>query len=88
MNCDGLFGMRLLKAAFGPCGLRQAAVCSTTYGHAALGESQAHGQRLPHEDVGVVSRLEGSLQLLQLPAVEVGPRATPLRGRVLAVIKL
>ena len=60
----------------------------STYGHSALSEAEPHGQRLSHEDVRVVSRLEGALQLLQLPAVEVGPRTAPLRGRVLAVLKL
>ncbi|GIY71231.1 hypothetical protein CEXT_62991 [Caerostris extrusa] len=46
--------------------------------HSGLHEVQPHGQGLPHEDVGVVRGLEGLLQLLQLPPVEVGPRPPPL----------
>lgn len=46
--------------------------------HSGLDEVQSEGQGLPHEDVRVVGGLEGLLQLLQLPAAVVGPRATLL----------
>jgi len=46
------------------------------------------GERLPHEDVRVVWGLERLLQLLQLPAVEVGPRPPPLLLLVLLLLLL
>lgn len=56
-----------------------------TYGDPALLEVQPHGERLPHEDVRVVAREECPLELLQLPAVEVGPAPPSLRSRALGV---
>ena len=45
----------------------------------ALLEVEPDGEPLPHEDVRVVTRQEGPLQLLQLPLREVCPRPTSLR---------
>lgn len=54
-----------------------------TYSDSGLLEVESEGERLPHEDVRVVTGEEGSLQLLQLPRVEVGPRSPPLAREVL-----
>ena len=55
------------------------------YRDAALLQLEPQRERLPHEDVGVMAREEGPLQLLQLPAVEVGPAAPPLAAAVVVV---
>ena len=54
--------------------------------HSGLHQVELQGQRLAHEDVGVVRVLEGGLQLLQLPAREVGPRPAPLPAPLLAAV--
>ena len=43
-----------------------------SYLNSGLGQAQLEGERLSDEDVGVVTRQESPLQLLQLPATEVG----------------
>lgn len=55
------------------------------YLNAGLDQVQAQRQRLAHEHVGVVALVEGLLQLLQLPAGEVGARPPPLAARALLV---
>ena len=52
-----------------------------------LGEVEFESKRLPHEHIRVVTVLEGSLQLLQLPPAEIGARAPTFRSlRVAQVV--
>lgn len=55
------------------------------YLNSGLDQVQAQRQRLAHEHVGVVALVEGFLQLLQLPAGEVGARPPPLAAWTLLV---
>lgn len=47
-----------------------------TYSNSRFLEVQPHGKSLSHEDIGVMTGLERSFQLFQLPSAEVGSRAT------------
>ena len=47
-------------------------------GDPGLLEVQLESDGFPHEDVRIVTRLEHSLQLLQLPLTEVGAGPAPL----------
>lgn len=59
-----------------------------TYRDPGLLEVETECERLPHEHVGVVTGKERSLQLLQLPTVEVRPGAPPLAGQVVIAAQL
>ena len=74
-------GLHLFKSLLGPGDW-----VLTTDLHSGLHQVQLEGQRLAHEDVGVVRVLEGGLQLLQLPAREVGPRPAPLPAPLFAAV--
>lgn len=51
----------------------------STYLDTRFDEVETHRERFAHEDVWVMGSLEGLLQFLQLPPIEVGARSTPLR---------
>ena len=57
---------------------------ASSYRDSALLELQPESERLPHEYVGIVAGEEGPLQLLQLPAIEVGSTASSLAAAVVA----
>lgn len=59
-----------------------------TYRDPGLLEVEAERERLSHEHVRVVTGEERSLQLLQLPAVEVRPGAPSLTGQVVIAAEL
>ena len=50
-------------------------------------EVELEGHGLPHEDVGVVTRVEDPLQLLELPLRKVGPRTPPFGLVALRICK-
>ena len=56
-----------------------------SYGNSGLFEVESHGQGFPHEDVRVVARLKGPLQLFQLPGAEVGAGTAPLARRIVQI---
>lgn len=55
------------------------------YLNPGLDEVEAQSQSLPHEDVGVVALIERLLQLLQLPAREIGASSPPLAAGAIFV---
>lgn len=68
-----------------PAGCRLAGRTEGLYLNSGLDQIQAQRQSLAHEHVGVVALIERLLQLLQLPAGEVGAGAPPLAARALLV---
>lgn len=59
-----------------------------THGDSGFLEVQSESQRLPHEDIWIMAGQEGSLELLQLPAVEVCPRSPTLAGHILRALPI
>lgn len=55
------------------------------YLHPGLDEVQSEGQSLPHKHVGIMALVKRLLQLLQLPAGEVGPGSSPFATGTLFV---
>lgn len=50
---------------------------SCLYLNPGLHEVEPERERLPHEHIWIVTLVESLLELLQLPAGEVGPRSSP-----------
>lgn len=65
-----------------------ATLTDNTYRDSRLLEVEAQGECFPHEHVRVVTGEERSLQLLQLPTVEVRPGASSLAGQVVIAAQL
>ena len=52
----------------------------STHGDSLLPKLQPQSDGFPHEDVRVMTRMERLFQFVQLPIVEVGPRAAFVVG--------
>lgn len=58
---------------------------SCLYLNPGLHEVKPERQRLPHKHIRIVTLVESLLQLLQLPAREICPRASPLTARTVLI---
>ena len=62
---------------------------NTTHRHSGFPEAKSHGQSFSHEDIGIMTTHESSLQLIQLPWIEIGSRSTTfLTSASICIIRL